>query len=136
MGITGLAQQLILPRISSFTKPRQLLDFLETQFKPKPKRPAQVVRSLKQLSTESVSHFKTRIEVELSECLLKSSYNEAAYDDYCLEALRNGLRPEYRNLLLCQRVTGFHDAADFILSIADDVKLKDNNQPADSSSFL
>ena len=134
MGITGVAQQLVLPRMSSFTTASQMLDFLQQQFLPKPKRPTQLARSLKQLPGESVQVFKTRIEAEMSTCLIGTSFNESALDDYCLEALRNGLRSEYRNLLLMKRVTGFRDAADYILSVADDVKLKDHHSTSGSPS--
>ena len=67
---------------------------------------------------------KSRIEAEISSRIVDADYGATAFDDYCLECLRNGLRQEYRNLLFRQRVTNFQDAVDYILHVADDVKLK------------
>ena len=124
IGLSGLAQQLVLPRLNSINSCHELLNFLQLCFQPKPKRPAQLVRNLRQQPTESVQNFITRIGAELSACITDNVYSEADIDDYCLEALRTGLRHEYRSLLLRQRVSGFRDAADYVLSVADDIFLR------------
>ena len=87
IGLSGLAQQLVLPRMGSFRSCHDLLNFLQLRFQPKPKRPAQLIRSLKQQPSESVHNFKNRIEAELSPCIIDGEYSEATIDDYCLDSL-------------------------------------------------